>query len=131
MRRSERRWTDQQIEVLVGTLLRSGVMLSAGVVLLGGAIYLLRYGAATPDYRVFRGEPSDLRSVPGILKGVLTLHGRSVIQFGLLLLIATPIARVGFSAVAFFMQRDRTYVWITLIVLAILLWSLIGNGLVL
>ncbi len=131
MGEGKRCWTDQQVEELVGTLLRAGVLLSAGVVLVGGAIYLLSYGAAAPDYRVFRGEPSDLRNVPGILKGVLTLRGRSVIQFGLLLLIATPIARVGLSAVAFFMQRDRTYVWITSIVLAILLWSLIGSGSVL
>jgi len=124
----EQRWTDEQIEVLVGTLLRSGVVLSAGVVLLGGAIYLLHYAGAAPDYRVFKGEPSDLRSVPGIVTGLFSLHGRSVIQFGLLLLIATPIARVAFSAVAFFLQRDHTYVWVTLIVLTILLWSLIGSG---
>jgi uncharacterized membrane protein len=131
MGESERRWTDERVELLVGTLLRSGVALSAAVVLFGGAFYLWRYRAAMPDYHVFRGEPSELRNVPGILRGVLTLNGRSLIQLGLLLLIATPIVRVGFSAVAFFLQRDRAYVWITLIVLAILLWSLIGSGSVL
>ncbi len=125
------RWTDEQVEMLVGTLLRAGVLLAAGVVLLGGAIYLLHFWSSAPDYRVFRGEPSELRSVPGIVKGAFSLHGRSLIQLGLLLLIATPIARVAFSAVAFSMQRDRAYVFITLTVLAILLWSLVGSGLVL
>ena len=42
-----------------------------------------------------------------------------------MLLIATPIARVLFSVVAFALQRDRTYVVVTLIVLAVLLYSLI------
>ncbi len=128
MTAGKRRWTDEEVELLVGALLRTGVVVSAGVVLLGGAIFLLHSWAVAPDYRVFRGEPSDLRSVTGILKGAVALHGRSLIQLGLLFLIATPIARVAFSAVAFFKQRDYVYVWITLTVLAVLLWSLAGSG---
>ncbi len=127
MTTGERRWTDQQVEELVGVLLRSGVLLAAGVVLLGELWYMLRHGGSPPDYRVFRGEPTDLRSVPGVVRGVFSLHDRTLIQFGLLLLIATPITRVGFSAVAFLLQRDRIYVVVTLIVLAVLLWSLLGG----
>ena len=55
-------------------------------------------------------------------------RGRGVIQLGLLLLIATPIARVAFSVVGFALERDRMYVVFTLIVLAILLYSLLGSG---
>jgi uncharacterized membrane protein len=51
-----------------------------------------------------------------------------MIQFGLLLLIATPIARVAFSIFAFTLQRDRIYVIITLIVFAVLIYSLLGGG---
>jgi uncharacterized membrane protein len=51
----------------------------------------------------------------------------SVIQFGLLLLIGTPIARVVFAVVAFAIQKDRTYVFISLIVLAALLYGLNGH----
>jgi uncharacterized membrane protein len=47
----------------------------------------------------------------------------------LLFLIATPIVRVAFSIVGFAMERDRMYVVFTLIVLAILLYSLLGSGL--
>ena len=50
-----------------------------------------------------------------------------MIQLGLLVLIATPIARVAFSLVAFALQRDRIYVIVTLIVLAVLLYSLTGG----
>jgi uncharacterized membrane protein len=49
-----------------------------------------------------------------------------VIQLGLLLLIATSIARVGFSVFAFAIERDRLYAAITLVVLAVLFASLFG-----
>jgi len=48
---------------------------------------------------------------------------RAIIQFGLLLLIATPIARVAFSLVGFALERDRSYVVITSIVLAVLIYG--------
>lgn len=113
----------------MGNLLRIGVMLAAGAVFMGGSLYLLRNGASTPDYYVFRGEPEALRSIRGILEGALSLRGRAIIQLGLLILIATPVARVAFSVYGFARQRDRTYVAITLVVLALLLFSLAGGRL--
>jgi uncharacterized membrane protein len=91
-------------------------------------MYLARHGSTIPDYRVFRGEPSDLRTVSGIVTGAISWHSRGLILFGLLLLIATPVARVAFSVVAFALLRDRTYVVVTLIVLAVLLCSLTRAG---
>jgi uncharacterized membrane protein len=119
-----RAWTDERVERVIGTLLRWGVILAAAVVLAGGVMYLARHGSTIPDYRVFRGEPSDLRTVSGIVTGAVSWHSRGLILFGLLLLIATPVARVAFSVVAFALQKDRTYVVVTLIVLAVLLYSL-------
>ncbi len=127
MAESKRTWTDQQVEAILGNLLRIGVILAAVVVLVGGVLYLIHYGATLPDYRIFHGEPTDLRSVSGIVKDVLDLRRRGTIQFGLLLLIATPIARVVFSVFAFARQRDHVYVSITLFVLIVLLYSLIGE----
>ncbi len=124
-----RAWTDDQVEQIVGTLLRSGVIIAALVVLGGGILYLTRYGAALPDYRFFRGEPADLRSLSGIVSDALSFRFHGIIQLGLLLLIATPVARVAFSILAFALQRDRTYVMVTLIVFAVLMYSLIGGGL--
>ena len=59
----------------------------------------MKHGHAVPEYRVFRGEPGDLRSISGIVSDARSLGGRGLIQLGLLLLIATPIARVVFSVV--------------------------------
>jgi uncharacterized membrane protein len=120
------KWGDKQIETIIGLLLRVGVLIAAAVVLFGAVIFLWRHGASLADYRVFAGEPSSLREPDQILGGALHLQGRAVIQLGLLLLIATPVARVVFSAGAFLLERDYLYVAITLIVLGTLLFSLWG-----
>jgi uncharacterized membrane protein len=121
-------WRDRRLELILGNLLRTGVLLSAAVVLAGACIYLARHAHEPANYRVFRGEPTDFRTIPGVVNSVMHGRGRGLIQLGLLLLIATPIARVAFSVVGFALERDRMYVIFTLIVLAILLFSLLGSG---
>lgn len=122
-----RSWTDQRMEDVLGNLLRAGVLLSALVVSIGGAIYLWRHGHSPVNFRVFRGEPADLRDVRGIIRDAVRLHSRGIIQLGLLLLIATPITRVAFSIFGFAQERDRMYVVFTVIVFLILLYSLLGS----
>ena len=51
-------------------------------------------------------------------------NSNGIIQLGLLLLIATPVARVVFSAFAFAIQQDKLYVFVTLAVLAVLAFGL-------
>lgn len=121
-------WGDQRIEIIIGALLRTGVLLSASVVLIGGTIYLTRHGHEPINYSTFHGEPENLKHIPGIVEGMAGFHGQAIIQFGLLLLIATPVARVAFAAIGFAIERDSMYVVITLIVLAVLLYSLFGSG---
>ncbi len=120
-------WTDQDTEKIIGNLLRAGVLLSAAVVLFGGLLYLAHDATSHPDYHTFRGEVAHLRSVAGVVTGAVHLDSRSIIQLGLLLLVLTPIARVLFSAIAFFLEEDFTYVLISLIVLAVLTYSLLGG----
>lgn len=121
------RWSDHRTEAVIGGLLRVGVLLAASIVLLGGMVYLVRHGTSIPEYHVFQGEPTDLRTISGILSYALSFHGRGIIQFGLLILIATPVVRVAFSVVAFALERDRLYIGVTLIVLAVLLFSFAGG----
>jgi len=118
---------EQRMDEIMGRLLRTGVILAAVFVLAGGGVYLARHSAPVINYRVFQGEPEELRTVSGIFHEALALRGRGLIQFGLLILIATPIARVAFSVVAFLYQRDWTYVMVTLIVLGLLVYSLLGR----
>jgi uncharacterized membrane protein len=120
--------TDTGIERMVSVLLRTGVLLSGAVVLAGGIYYLLRHGQEAIEYHTFHGQPSIDRIASEIVKGAIALRARSIIQLGVLMLIATPIARVALSLVGFALERDRTYVVITAIVLATLLFSLISGA---
>ncbi|MFB2894857.1 DUF1634 domain-containing protein [Aerosakkonemataceae cyanobacterium BLCC-F50] len=90
-------------------------------------INVLLADAPLPDPKTLH-SPSSTQADPLINHGeqtnALSFRRRGLIQFGLLILIATPILRVAFSAIAFAKQGDRTYLIITLLVLAILLYSL-------
>ncbi|SYZ74820.1 Predicted membrane protein [Candidatus Zixiibacteriota bacterium] len=116
-----------RLEITIGNLLRIGVLISAGVVLFGGIIYLWKYGLTRPDYSTFTEMPKSLKELPQIISQSFQLRSQAIIQLGLLLLIATPIARVAFSVAAFLKQRDYFYTVVTLIVLIILLFSLSGG----
>jgi uncharacterized membrane protein len=119
--------TDKRIDEIMGLLLRTGVIVAASIVLLGGIVYLVRHPLPTVDYRTFHGEPQQYKTVSGIFRDAISFHGRGLIQLGLLLLIATPVARVVFSVFAFFYERDWKYVVFTLIVLGLLMFSLFGH----
>ena len=119
---------DQKMDAIMGILLRSGVMLAAAIVLVGGILFLMRHKTPVTDYHIFSGEPSDLRTISGIFSDVKAFRARGLIQLGLLVLIATPVARVVFSLFAFIYQKDWKYAVFTAIVLGLLLYSLLGSA---
>jgi len=125
----DRDWTDKRMQTFIGNLLRAGVLTSALMVAIGAAVYLVRHGHSPTSYRTFQSEPSNLRTVGGICREALAFRGRGIIQLGLLLLIATPVARVAFSIFGFAQEHDRLYVIVASIVLLILAYSLIGSAL--
>jgi len=118
---------DKDIQVILGTLLRSGVIISMSIVLIGGAIFLVHNQGSITDYKVFKPELSSFSSIAAIFKGVLTFRGDAVIQFGILMLIFTPIARIVFAIFSFLIERDYLYVLIGFIILAIITISLNGG----
>ncbi len=125
--RGLRALSEQQLAELIGRLLAIGVAVAAVVVLAGGIVDLAASARETFDYRRMEPLPSSLRHADGIVGGAVKLQGPALIQLGILLLIATPVARVAFAAVAFMRQRDRLYVTATLIVLCFLLFGLFGH----
>lgn len=116
---------DKDIEVAMGSLLRGGVILSSIIVLFGGIIYIYRHGSEMPEYRTFNEGNSIYHTVKNIFKGVFAFKGKAIIQLGILVLIATPIARIIFSLVGFLIEKDYLYVAITFIVLTIIIGSLV------
>jgi uncharacterized membrane protein len=121
------RWDDHRVQSAIGALLRFGVLTAAGVTALGGALFLARHAGDPVRYGSFTGEPRTLTTLTGILRGAAALDSRALTQLGLVLLIATPVARVGLSLVGFVLERDRKYQAITAVVLLILLGSLLSR----
>jgi uncharacterized membrane protein len=108
----------------VSRMLLVGVTLAAGVVLIGGLLYVRHPWVAIPDYSHFSTGGATRTTIAGVIDGLVHLNPKSIIEFGLLLLIATPVARVVFCVIGFARQKDKLYVLISSVVLVILLYSL-------
>jgi uncharacterized membrane protein len=123
-------WYEQRAEIVIAYLLRAGVLTAATVVIVGAVLYLGAHPGAHVDYRTFHAVPDALRTVQGIVHAAFTGDSRAIMQLGLLVLIATPIVRVMFSVAAFAIEGDRMYVFFTMLVLTVLLYSLFGSFLI-
>jgi uncharacterized membrane protein len=118
---------DATFLLALSRLLWLGVVASAILVILGGCIYLMRHGREpVMDHSRFQPGPPEFSSPLIILQTALTGRGRAIIQTGLILLIATPILRVGLSCVMLARRRDWLYVAFTLLVLLVLVVGLIN-----
>jgi uncharacterized membrane protein len=118
---------DRMMETIMGRLLQVGVLLASFVMLAGGILYVRAHHAATPDYRVFKSEPEALRHVGGVAKGVAAGESAAVIQLAVLLLIATPVARVVVALIGFGIERDKLYIAVSTVVLAVLLFGFLRS----
>ncbi len=125
----KRGWTHDQVDAIISRLLRLGLTISAALVFAGAVIYLVRHGGEAAAYSVFRGQPPSYRAIGSILRESAGFHGRGLIMAGLIVLVATPVARVVFSVAAFLREHDRIFVGVTLFVLAVLLFSVLWLGL--
>jgi uncharacterized membrane protein len=117
----EDHFDDRRMEIIMGRLLQVGVMLASFVMVAGGLLYLRAHHAEIPEYRVFKSEPQVMRHISGVVSGVSTGDPAAIIQLAVLLLIATPVARVAFALIAFTIERDKLYVAVSALVLAVLL----------
>jgi uncharacterized membrane protein len=115
---------DRRLEIIIGQLLRAGVLLAAAVVLVGGVLYLARHRSEKVNYTTFYAGSKKLETIPGIVKLAGSLDAEGIMQLGLLLLIATPVARVAMAVAGFQLERDYLYVTVSLIVLGVLVYSL-------
>ncbi len=118
----------RRMEKLIGLVLLVGVLASAGIVLFGGILYMWRHGGTPVHYRIFRGEPSDLRSLEGIWRDFDHGSARGAIQLGLMLLVGVQLVRVALTGILFLLNRDRIFVAITFLVLAMLTYALFFAG---
>jgi uncharacterized membrane protein len=117
---------------IIGNMLRVGVLASAAVIVLGAALLVVKYGGS--DFTDFLHY--DASTIPhgtfsvslqSMVSGIASLEPYSIIELGVLLLIATPVSRVVVSTLLFAAEHDRTYVYVTLCVLGLLLFSMLAT----
>lgn len=119
--------TQHDIDLIIGKLLRAGVLTASFITVLGGIVFLFQHRGSVPNYgvvtgnHVFEGAPMYLRELSSIFPHVLQFDGAAIVQLGLIVLIATPVLRVVFSLVSFVIEKDRLYIGITLLVLIIIM----------
>ena len=117
----------RKVELLISNLLRFGVLASL-VLIVGGTVLSLahhsEYLTSGVSFQRFI-EPTDAvpHSLAGLATGLKAFSGTAIAVLGILLLIATPVVRVGVSIFAFIYQRDRLYTLITATVFCLLLLS--------
>ncbi|MFC3562823.1 DUF1634 domain-containing protein [Pedobacter jamesrossensis] len=116
--------TKNGLQAFIGNALRIGVITSFSFILFGGISYLIAHGSHFSDFTSFKIYTVPLKEM---FKGVLSLNSKSIIQLGIIILIATPIMRVVFSAISFALAKDILYTGITLLVLLIIAFSMISG----
>lgn len=118
------------MNVVLSNVLRYGVLLSAAIIIFGTALLITREGFASVGAFVTY-NPNQVPhgtfavSLGAMVQGLLVLDPFAVIELGVLALLATPVARVLFSALLFAAEGDRTYVYVTVVVLLLLLFSML------
>ena len=122
---SRKFWEERDVELYIGKLLRYGVILSSIITITGGIIYISQHPDQQLNFKTFVGAPNYLRELTTLLPAVIKFEGMAIIQLGVAVLIATPILRIAFSIVAFAIEKDRMYIVITCIVLAIIVSNMI------
>ncbi|MDD9150252.1 MULTISPECIES: DUF1634 domain-containing protein [unclassified Sporolactobacillus] len=104
------------VEIMIGRTLRIGITFSSVLIICGLLLFFVTgdTGYAKNDY------PTHVQD---ILLGFISFRPYGVTLTGLLLLMLTPVFRVGVSIIAFLLKKDYLYTLITLIVFSILIIS--------
>lgn len=118
---------EHRLEIFIGTVLRACVIAVVVVVGIGAIAFVPGHTGLIPDFTRFHGEPQAYSTVSGVFSAALRGDALGIVQLGLLMLILTPILRVGLSAAAFIREKDTLYVAMTLVVLGLLLYSLLAG----
>lgn len=118
------------MNLIIGNVLRYGVLIS-GIVILTGVLRLAASSSYSDTSSFLTYNPNTIPhsifdySLNGLLRGLAAFNPYSLIELGVILLIATPVSRVSISVFLFAAERDRLYIVITAVVLCLLLFSML------
>ncbi len=119
---------DRDLAMFIAKIMRWGVIAAITFTATGGIIFLLRHSGQTFDHRHYiTVDHSIITIFRDTFTGIFNGNGRSFIMLGILVLFATPVIRVIFSLIGFILEKDRLYIVITSVVLAIIFISISGG----
>jgi uncharacterized membrane protein len=113
---------DKDLQSFIGNLLRWGVLIAMGIVVVGLVLYLFQYGRSAADYSTF--DPGGTFRLDRFYAALKTGDSKAIMELGVIALIATPVARVLFTMIGFWLEKDRLYTLIAFLVLCIIAYSL-------
>jgi uncharacterized membrane protein len=116
---------------IISDLLRYGVIVSTVIVVIGVVLTLTHPPPSFPgsiQQLVSENYGKPTLDLQQLISGLTSGAPGSVLQLGLIVLLATPVARVAASVVLFAAEHDKIYVAITLFVLIVLICSLFIIG---
>src|SRR5438093_11653025 len=117
---------------VIGLVLRYGVIISFTIIAFGSILLFVEgqtgYSPETTAEQMFAAQNRVPIGIVPLIQGVASVKPYAIIDLGLLVLLATPIARVFISVFLFLEERRYMFVAITLTVLAILLFSILVVG---
>ncbi len=123
---------NEDMSGILGNALRYGVILASAVIALGFLVFLARF-ALQSDSSFIQYYPNRVPhgnfsvSLTSLISGLISFNPFSIIELGLLILLATPVSRVLLSIFLFGFEHDRRYVYITTGVLLILLFAMLAT----
>jgi|HubBroStandDraft_1064217.scaffolds.fasta_scaffold82280_2 uncharacterized membrane protein len=109
-------------------MLRIGLFTSLAVLIGALATYLVTHPAARSASAINSNPILQFLNVSGLVRGLAAGTPTAFLTLGLLILVATPIVRVGYGLYYFRRGGERTLAGITLTVLVLLLLGLLVIG---
>lgn len=112
----------EHLQAVMGRILQISLWISLLVTAFGGVYYLVEHGHEVNDFFIFQKEPYAATPLK-IWRDALTLSPYGIIQLGILLLILTQILRVALVAWYYLKLHNLNFVWLSLFILALLIFS--------
>jgi uncharacterized membrane protein len=114
---------DMDLQAFISNLLRTGVIVAMTIVVIGLVMFVIAHGSQPAVYNNF--DATHVFSFSSFLDSLLQGNSSAIMELGVMVLIATPVARVLFTMIGFWLEKDRMYTVIAFLVLCIIIGSML------
>lgn len=115
----------ERLEAAIGRFMAISVYLAAAILLLGAILLFVQKGTQLVNFATYHNEPIVLDSMVNIFYRALHFSALSIIEIGIIILVAAQIMRVALTTWLFLRLKDYWFVIFSAIILLLLLSSII------